>query len=247
MILTGNTILITGGGTGIGLKLAADFVERGNKVIITGRRMEKLEEAQKSVPDLEIIQGDVGSIQGVKALAETVIQQFPMLNMLINNAGVLKSRNITRPVDDLEELTHETEINFHGPVRMNSVLLDTLKKNKGTIINVSSGLGFVPNPGVPIYCATKAALHSYSITLRQQLEGVVDVVEIAPPLVATALTNINGGMPVDEFVTEVMGELEAGKKLVTVGMSTKIVNMLQSDPEKIHNIMKEKGLKMLRS
>ena len=242
MNLTGNTILITGGGTGIGFEIAKEFVEKGNRVIISGRRLKKLMEAKEKVPELEIIQGDVGNVKGIKKLAEVVIKNYADINVLINNAGILECRNVTRPADDLEELTNEIDINVMGPIRMNSIFMDVLKKNKGTIINVSSGLAFVPNIAMPVYCASKAAIHSYTTTLRQQLEGVVEVIEIAPPLVNTGIVDLGGGgIPVDDFVKGVFTQLEAGTELITVGMSTKLFEMSRSNPEKGLEMMKQKG------
>ena len=211
------------------MKLAEVFVQKGNKVIITGRRLEKLQQAQEQIPELEIIQGDVGTVDGVKKLAKTVLSDYPKINVLINNAGILKLRNLTQSTEDLDELTCEVGININGPIRMNAMFMDTLKKNKGTIINVSSGLGFVPNLAMPIYCATKATLRSYSIALRQQLEGAVEVIEVNSPRVITELDdNANAikakdGLTVDEYVPDVIEKLEAGETLITTGLSTKML------------------------
>lgn len=151
MKLDGNTILITGGGTGIGLAFAKKFLELGNDVIITGRRQEKLDEAVAGNPGLHAIQGDVSDSAQVKALADRIRADFPKLNLLMNNAGIMRHRNLVVGADDLEELTQEFAINVNGPIRLISALIDVLKANKGTILNVSSGLAFVPLTSAPIY------------------------------------------------------------------------------------------------
>eukprot|EP00957_Ditylum_brightwellii_P026033 1968394-Ditylum_brightwellii.AAC.1 len=246
MKLQGNTILITGGGTGIGLSLAEAFVKEGNKVLISGRRLEKLEEAQKKVPGLELFQGDVGNAEGVKTLAEKVISAHPEINVLINDAGVAEYRNITVTEEDLENLTYEFDINVKGPIRMNSAFMDTLKKNKGTIINVSSGLAFVPLIAMPIYCATKAAIHSYTITLRQQLEGMVEVIELAPPTVKTEMTDKfadgEGRFPMlttEELTAATLKGIKAGKKLITPGQSSQLLFMSRLAPGFIQGQLKK--------
>ncbi|MEM7182321.1 MAG: SDR family NAD(P)-dependent oxidoreductase [Spirochaetota bacterium] len=247
MKLQGNTILITGGGTGIGLSLAEAFAKQGNKVLISGRRMEKLQEAKAKVADLELFQGDVGTAEGVKALADKVISAHPEINVLINNAGVAEYRNIKRSEEDLEKLTYELDINVKGPIRMNSAFMDTLKKNKGTIINVSSGLAFVPLIAMPIYCATKAALHSYSITLRQQLEGLVEVIELAPPAVKTEMTDefADGEgfafLTTDELTKATLDGIRSGKELITPGQSSQLRFMSRLAPGFIEKQLKKGG------
>lgn len=188
MKLTGRTILITGGSAGIGLSFAKHFAATGNVVLITGRNQAKLDAAAAEEPRLHTFRADAASIDDVKALADHVDTNFPALDVLFNNAGVFIYRNLTTGQADLAELTKELDINVAGPIRTVSVLVDRLKKNNGTIINVSSGLAYVPIQAAPIYCATKAALHSYTITLRQQLAGQVEVVELMPPAVKTELT-----------------------------------------------------------
>ena len=188
MKLSGRTILVTGGSAGIGLAFAAKFLELGNTVIITGRTQSKLDAAKAAHPELHTIQCDAADPEAVLALGERVDADFPQLDVLMTNAGVFIYRNLTTKADDLVSLTSELDINVAGPIRTVSVLVDRLKANKGTIINVSSGLAYVPLQCAPIYCATKAALHSYTIALRQQLEGQVEVIELLPPAVKTELT-----------------------------------------------------------
>src|SRR5262245_38100133 len=169
MELTNHTILITGGSAGIGLAFAQKFIELGNEVIVTGRRRSKLDEVKALHPKLHTIQSDVADPAAVAALAAEVRRRFPRLDVLMNNAGVFVRRNLRAPSSDLAELTTEIDINFSGLVRMTSALVDLIAANKGTIINVSSALAFVPLTAAPIYCATKAAIHSYTTSLRFQL------------------------------------------------------------------------------
>ena len=160
MKLSGNTVLITGGSAGIGLALAKEFVGLGNEVIVTGRNPDRLAEAAQAVPGLKTLQSDASKPEAVQALAAAVDADYPALNVLVNNAGTFIPRNLTGPAKDLQSLTFEIDVNLSGPIWTTSVLIDRLKANKGTIINVSSGLAFVPLQLSPIYCATKAAIHA---------------------------------------------------------------------------------------
>ena len=208
MTLTGRTILITGGSAGIGLAFAKTFVEQGNTVIITGRNQAKLDAAKAANPALHTIQADASSIPDVERLGRTVDEQFPALDVLMNNAGVFDYINLTRKADDLAALTRELDINVAGPIRTVSVLVERLIANKGTIINVSSGLAYVPIQCAPVYCATKAALHNYTVSLRYQLQGKVEVIELMPPAVKTELTS---DIPPDgDFKMITLDELIAG-------------------------------------
>lgn len=189
MKLTGNTILITGGSSGIGLALATRFVELGNEVIITGRNQAKLDAAKEALPAITAVQCDAADPAAILALAASLQESHPKLNVLINNAGIFLYKNLTGPTTDLTDLTRDLDINVAGPIRTTSAFIKTLTANNGTLINVSSGLAFVPLQCAPIYCATKAALHSYTLGLRQQLEGKLEVIELMPPAVKTALTS----------------------------------------------------------
>lgn len=189
MKLKGNTILITGGTGGIGLEMAKQLLELGNEVIITGRDQGKLDTTKAQLPRVNIIQSDVDSPTAIKLLYEKVVHDFPELNILINNAGIMRKINLHDQPSDLEDITREIETNLNGPIRMVTQFLPHLKaKSDAAIINVSSGLAFVPLPISPIYCATKAALHSYTLSLRVQLKNTkVKVFELAPPATKTAL------------------------------------------------------------
>lgn len=184
MNLKGNTILITGGATGIGFELAALLVSRGNDVIICGRRVERLDDAKAKVPQLHTHVADVRDTRG---LATWAIDTFPKLNVLVNNAGVQHPFDFSAP--DFAKANEEIATNLLAPIELAAMLLPHLQtKPSAAIINVTSGLAFAPLARMPIYCATKAALHSLTMTMRYQLRDTnVRVFEIIPPIVATDL------------------------------------------------------------
>src|SRR5947209_13723571 len=216
MKLTGRTILITGGSAGIGLAFALKFLESGNEVIVTGRRQAVLDQVKAKHPKLHTIQSDVADPQQIIALATRVKAEFPKLDVLMNNAGILLYKNLKSPAADLTGLMAEMNVNVGGVVGTTSALIDVLKGNKGTVINVSSGLAFVPLPAAPIYSATKAAIHSYTQSLRFQLEETgVEVIELMPPAVKTDLTTelLEAGanlITTDELVQESFASLRSG-------------------------------------
>ena len=160
MNLTGRTILITGGSAGIGLAFALKFVGLGNEVIVTGRRQAVLDDVKAKHPKLHVIQSDVADPAQIAALASRVKADFPKLDVLMNNAGIMLYKNLKAPAADLVGLMAEMNINVGGVIGMTSAFIDILTANNGTLINVSSGLAFVPMPSAPIYSASKAAIHS---------------------------------------------------------------------------------------
>ena len=189
MNLSGNTILITGGSSGIGFEMAKEFLAAKNIVIITGRNLDKLEKAKEKLGDVTIIQSDVSNPDSIRELYEQVSKEFSALNILINNAGVMFTINLQKHDLSANELTKELDINVKGTIWMNDAFLPLLKKNKNSAtVMVSSGLAFVPLPISPIYSATKAAVHSYTLSLRGQLKNTgVKVFELAPPATETEL------------------------------------------------------------
>ena len=225
---SGNTILITGGATGIGLAFAKAFVDAKNKVIITGRRQDKLDDAKAKVPGVVTVKGDVSTVEGVKALAAVIKSDHKDVNVVMNNAGIMVYKNLAKPEEDLAALTAEIDTNLHGPIRLNAALMEQIKSHKGTIINVSSGLAFVPLMAAPIYCATKAALHSYTISLRNQLKSSgVEVIEVAPPAVKTELADFapSDGVKVistDELIAHVMKSLASGDVEIRTGQANQL-------------------------
>jgi uncharacterized oxidoreductase len=189
MKLTSNTILITGGASGIGYELTRQLTALGNTILITGRDQAKMDRAKAAFPNIHTFQSDVSDPEAIAALYEKVTKQFPELNILINNAGIMREINVHDIAGSLEDITREIEINLSGPIRMVKQFLPHLKtKSEAAIVNVSSGLAFVPLPISPVYCATKAGLHSYTESLRAQLKNTkVKVFELAPPVTQTEL------------------------------------------------------------
>jgi len=213
MQLSGNTVLITGGTSGIGLAFAQQFLANGSKVVICGRRIERLKEIERSHPGISIRVADISKAQDREDLSRWVVEQHPGLNILINNAGVQLLADLTKPVD-MTRIQQEIDTNIIAPVHLSSLLTPHLvTKKSAAIVNISSGLAFVPLAFMPIYCATKAAIHSISLSQRYQLKDTsVKLFEIAPPAVDTELGSdrredkkqSHGGMPVEEFIKQAM-------------------------------------------
>lgn len=208
----GNTMLITGGGSGIGQALAQRWHDRGNKVIVVGRRESALENTAKGRPGITTYALDVTRAGAIETLAARIIQEHPGLNVLVNNAGASFEEDPTT-ARDLADAETMVAVNLLGPIRLINAFVDHLKTRQGaTIVNVSSGLAFVPYATAPTYSATKAAIHSYTASLRALLSGVVDVLEIIPPQVATDLTpSLKGSpwsVPLEVFADEVMALLD---------------------------------------
>jgi uncharacterized oxidoreductase len=189
MKLSGNTILITGGTSGIGYELAAQFIDRGNTIIITGRDPDMLEKARRALPGIHVFQSDVSDPKAIPLLHAVVINSFPALNVLINNAGIMRKIDLLDKGNGLEDITREIETNLNGTVQMVTHFLPHLTtKKSAAIVNVSSGLAFVPLPIAPIYCAAKAGVHSFTQSLRVQLQNTnIRVFELAPPMTRTPL------------------------------------------------------------
>ena len=205
MQMTGNTVLVTGGGTGIGRGLAEAFHRLGNDVIIAGRRLDTLEAVAKANPGIQFLSLDQGDSADIRRFAIEMSDKYPELNVLVNNAGIQRVEDLTTGNPGTAEQT--LAINLLGPIRLTSALLHLLLgRPRAAILNVTSGLAFMPSALTPTYCASKAALHSYTQSLRFQLrDSAVQVIEIIPPRVQTALQGDRGfdprGMPLDEFIT----------------------------------------------
>jgi uncharacterized oxidoreductase len=241
MKLTGRTILITGGSAGIGLAFALKFVELGNEVIVTGRRQAVLDNVKAKYPKLHIIQSDVADPAQIATLAARVTAQFPKLDVLVNNAGIMIYKNLKAPAADPAGLMTEMNINVGGVIGMTSAFIDILTANKGTVINVSSALAFVPLPSAPIYSATKAAIHSYTQSLRFQLEETgVEVIELMPPAVKTDLTgDLPEGdgitlMTTDELVKQSFASFKAGALEIRPGQAKQLALMRRLAPDFIN-------------
>ncbi len=220
MKITGNTIFITGGGSGIGRGLAEALHKAGNQVIISGRRKGHLEEVTKANPGMKSIELNVDDPASIAAVAKKLIAEYPKLNVVVNNAGIMSVDLVGGAVAD-KAVASIVTTNFLGPIRVTSAFIEHLKKQpSATLVTVSSGLAFVPLAVTATYSATKAAIHSYSMSLRHQLKGTsVKVVEIAPPWVKTELMGNSDDprqMPLDEFIAETMNLLATDADEVVV-------------------------------
>jgi uncharacterized oxidoreductase len=250
MKLAGKTVLITGGTSGIGLELAKQLLQRGNRVIITGRDREKLDAAGRALPGVQAFQSDVSDPGAIAILYDTVLARFPALDTIVNNAGIMRNLNLNRDCGTTG-VTREIEINLSGPVRMVQQFLPHLKTRKGAlIVNVSSGLAFIPFPAAPVYCATKAAIHSFTQSLRVQLDGTdVTVVELAPPGTETPLfrgefaEELKGqkGMDVKVLVKQAIAGIEAGRLEIRPGLSNVLKVMSRIAPQFMLNQMAKMG------
>lgn len=239
MKLQQKTILITGGTSGIGLEMARQLLGRGNTVIVTGRDAEKLGAARRALPEAHAFQSDVSDPEAIRALYGSVVAQFPALDVLINNAGIMRNLNLNQE-RDLNDVTREIEINLSGPVRMIQEFLPHLKtRPDALIVNVSSGLAFVPMPIAPVYCASKAGIHAFTQCLRVQLDGTsVSVVELAPPGSETPLfrgefaEEMKGqkGMDVKVLVEQALTGIEAGQLEIRPGLSNALKTMSRVAP-----------------
>jgi len=244
MKLKGNTILITGGTSGIGRAFAEKFLKLGNKVIICGRREERLNELKQKHNELITRVCDVYDIDQRRALAEWTTTNYPETNILINNAGVQYLAELTKEIN-LEKVYHEVEINFIAPIHLSSLFARHFTgKSEAAIVNITSGLAFSPIAIMPVYCATKAAMHSISLSLRHQLKDTkIKVFEIAPPSVDTELghdrradkNQTHGGMDVEEFTDEAFKVLENDDFEAAIGMAE---NMRQKR-ELLFNVMNQ--------
>jgi uncharacterized oxidoreductase len=238
-----NTILITGGATGIGLALAARFLKKGNEVIVCGRRQEKLDEAKRHFPGLHTRHCDVSQESERVQLFNTITRDFPKLNVLSNNAGISGFHNLDSAASWPDE-RNMIATNLEGTIHLSQLFASHLsKQNAPAIFVTTSGLAHVPRANFPIYCATKAALHSFVLSLRHQLKGLkIEVIEICPPHVDTDLGapgRNKAGIPVDEFADGVMAELEKGNQEITYGTSTKWANASRVERNEIFRMLNQ--------
>ncbi|HEY0404737.1 MAG TPA: SDR family oxidoreductase [Pyrinomonadaceae bacterium] len=241
MDLSSNTVLITGGASGIGLALAERFLRAGSDVIICGRREDKLREAKEKYPGMNVRVCDVGKESERVALFEWAMSEFPSLNVLVNNAGIQRRLQLTH-TEEWEQTGHEIAINFEAPVRLSMLFIPRLlRQQRPAIINVTSGLAFSPLARVPIYCATKAALRSFTLSMRQQLaETLIKVIEIIPPAVNTDLGGVGlhtFGAPLDEFADSAMERLAQGDLEIPYGFSEKASRASRAELDEMFQMM----------
>jgi uncharacterized oxidoreductase len=249
MKIKGNTILITGGGTGIGFALADAFAKAGNEVIICGRRDSVLKEAKQKLPQLHIKICDVSKEQQRKALFSWISTNFKDFNILINNAGIQRMIDFTSGMNNRNKGEDEIDINLKAPVRMCELFVPLLmKKKQAAIVNVSSGLGFCPIAVMPVYCATKAAIHSFTVSLRYQLRNTsVKVFEIIPPMVDTDLDKggrnareqEERGIPPSEVAVTTMNGLAKDEYEIAVGEAEGLKKGALNNPDELFQQMNQ--------
>jgi uncharacterized oxidoreductase len=241
MELSNRTVLVTGGTSGIGLGIAEVFHRSKSKVIVCGRNKKKLSSVAERFPDITALSCDLGDAEQRKALAKEVLRRFPDLDILVNNAGIQRYIDLKKGIDELKSGEDEITINLISPVELTSLLIGHLmKRPSAAIINVSSGLGFMPMLDTPIYNATKAAIHAYSLVLRQQLKDTsVKVIEIVPPMVDTDL-NKEGrkaahvkfrGISVSEYMPTIVKGLKNDTDIIFYSDGEKIMNEPRGESE----------------
>lgn len=248
MKLVGQTILITGGGSGIGLGLAEALKKNGNEVIVAGRSHTKLESAKGK--GLKVLTVDMTSADSIRSFAAEAIKQFPALNVVIHNAGVMMNEKLTSSKDNSQVAIDTIATNLTGPMLLTNALLPHFMKQKqAMIMTVTSGLAYLPLAMTPTYCATKAAIHSYTLSLRYQLQGSpIEVKELIPPYVRTSLMGDRqasdaNAMPLEDFISEVMSILESNPAAEEIAVKNVLAQKTAGDqgPEKYKELFKQRN------
>ncbi len=241
MRVSGNTVLITGGATGIGRAMAEAFLRAGSEVLVCGRREEHLGQAKEHLPSLHVKRCDVADAADRLALVEWATTRFGPLNVLVNNAGIQRDIDLTKGVAELEAGEDEIRINLEAPIVLSALLVPHLAgKDNATIINVSSGLGFVPAVKMPVYSATKAGIHAFTMALRIQLAAVgIKVFEVVPPAVDTELNpegrakrgGFKAHLAPETFVAAVMKGLERDRLEIGYGATDGMLKASRAELE----------------
>jgi uncharacterized oxidoreductase len=243
MRTTGNTILITGGGTGVGFALAKVLSEAGNEVVICGRRGDRLDEAERILPRVHAVKCDVADAGERRALFDWTTGNFHNLNILVNNAGIQRQIDFRTGAADLIKGEDEIETNLRAPIHLSALFVPHLMQQQAAaIVNVSSGLGFIPLATVPVHCATKVALHSFSLSLRHQLrETPVKVFEIIPPTVDTELDKGARGRrgQQDRGIKPEEVALAADDYELAVGRAQSLRMGARNEPERLFQMMND--------
>lgn len=251
MIYSNQKVLITGGGSGIGLAIAKKFLEHNNTVIITGRNLSKLEQVKAEIPQIHIIQSDVTQEKGVQNLAQLLQMKFGGIDVLVNNAGIMNLVNASDETNDLQKQFDEIEINFNSPIRMLHYFLPQLKKsNNAVLVNVSSGLAYVTFAQAPVYSGTKSALHFWTQAIRPQLATHnIKVVELLPPVVDTKLAHdadLNDNnlkpMPTEKLAALFWKDYIHGKEEITPGLSKQLKLMSRLAPRFIFKQLNKQAI-----
>jgi uncharacterized oxidoreductase len=243
MKINGNTILITGGATGIGFALAEAFVKEDNEVIICGRREDKLREAKIKLPQIHTKVCDLSKEKEQEALYKWIKSNFINLNILVNNAGIQRMINFKTGISNLSEGENEIDINLKAPIQLSAFFIpDLLKQKESALVNVSSALGFVPIAAMPVYCATKAAIHSFTVSIRHQLRDTsIKVFEVISPTVDTELDKgardergqEDKGIPPTEVAKATLKALENDEYEIAIGMAQNLRMGARKNPEKV--------------
>jgi uncharacterized oxidoreductase len=246
------TVIITGGSSGIGLALAKKFMENDNTVMITGRNLQKLEAVQRDFPQIHIFQSDVNDDADVQKLADDIQEKFGGIDILINNAGIMNLVDTGNESNDLQKQMQEIEINYNSPIRLLHHFLPQLKNSKNAVlVNVSSGLAYVPFSQAPVYSGTKSALHFWTLGIRPQLKPHgIKVIELLPPVVDTPLAhgadiaeddNLKP-MPPEKLADIFWNGFIKGKEEITPGISSQLKLMSRLAPKFIFNQLNKKPI-----
>jgi uncharacterized oxidoreductase len=249
MKINGNTILITGGATGIGFELAQAFVKEGNDIIICGRRENKLKDAKSKLPQIHTRVCDLSKEKEREALYNWVKSDFKDINILVNNAGIQRMIDFKKGISELSAGEDEIDINLKAYIYLSAYFIpDLLKQKESAIINVSSGLGFVPIAFMPVYCATKAAIHSFSLSLRHQLRDTpIKVFEVIPPTVDTEIDKgardrrgqKDKGIHPVEVARATLKGLEKNEYEIAIGMAQNLLMGARNNPEQIFRMINQ--------
>ncbi|QJD85533.1 SDR family oxidoreductase [Cohnella herbarum] len=230
MKLSGQTVLITGGASGIGLALTERFVQNGNRVIVIGRNADKLERLKIEYPSLTVYRCDLAVRDQFEDLIQRICDEHPDLNVIINNAGIQHNYSFIDPPSSSNRIAEEITVNLTSPIELLSRLIPLLMSHKeAAIVNVSSGLGLVPKKSAPVYCATKAGLHIFTKALRYQLENTnIKVFEIIPPIVDTDMTRGRGQNKIspDQLVVQFLAHYRRNRLVVPIG-KVKLLLLIQ--------------------
>ena len=251
MRITNNTILITGGSSGIGLAMAETFSKAGNKVLICGRDESKVKEAKRKLPAVETYVCDLSKKGEREQLFNWAVTQFPNVNILVNNAGIQKEIDFTN--DTAIDFEEEIDTNLTASIHLCALFIKHFLKTKSesAVVNVTSGLAFIPLKIVPVYCATKAALHSFSMSLRSQLQNTnIEVFEIAPPIVKTALhreararKQAERGIPAEKVAEATLKALKNGNHQTIIGQARTLKGVSRFAPNFFHRLLNKVATK----
>lgn len=242
MKLTGNTILITGGSSGIGLALVKSFYQLGNKIIIVARDIDKLKEVKSQFPEIDIFRCDLTKQTDIDGMIVFIEQNYPNLNMLFNNAAIQYNYEFSEELNLVNKIEYEISANLTSTIKLCGLFLSILLKNRNAaIVNVSSGLAISPKKSAPVYCATKAAIHNFTKAFRYQMEGTnIKVFEIIPPLVDTAMTEGRGKDKIspEELVKEFLNDFKKNKEESYIGKSKLLKFINRVSPKLSDRILK---------